>query len=69
VSGLVTSAPAAQSQSTLGVVIGGGLDIHAIVIHITPELRFTRWAQQYFNLSGVLNSGKNQAEFLVGFTF
>jgi len=69
VSGLVTSAPAAQSQSTLGVVIGGGLDIHAMVIHITPELRFTRWAQQYFNLSGVLNSGKNQAEFLVGFTF
>jgi outer membrane protein W len=69
VSGLVTSAPAAQSQSTLGVVIGGGLDIHAIVIHISPEIRFTRWAQQYFNLSGVLNSGKNQAEFLVGFTF
>jgi len=69
VSGLVTSAPAAQSQSTLGVVMGGGLDIHAIVIHISPEIRFTRWAQQYFNLSGVLNSGKNQAEFLVGFTF
>jgi hypothetical protein len=61
--------PAATSQSTLGVVLGGGLDIHAFVIHITPELRFTRWAQQYFNLSGVLNSGKNQAEFLVGFTF
>lgn len=69
VSGLVTSAPAAQSQSTMGVVIGGGIDIHAFVIHVAPELRFTRWAQQYFNLSGVLNSGKNQAEFLVGFTF
>jgi hypothetical protein len=61
--------PAATSQPRLGVVLGGGLDIHAFVIHVTPELRFTRWAQQYFNLSGVLNSGQNQAEFLVGFTF
>ena len=64
-----TAPPAVTSQSTMGVVLGGGLDIHAFVIHVTPELRFTRWAQQYFNLSGVLNSGKNQAEFLVGFTF
>ncbi len=69
VSGLVTGAPAANSQTTMGVVIGGGIDIHAIVIHVAPEIRFTRWAQQYFNLSGVLNSSKNQAEVLVGFTF
>ncbi|MGB9457475.1 MAG: outer membrane beta-barrel protein [Bryobacteraceae bacterium] len=61
--------PTATSKTTMGVVLGGGIDIHAIVIHVSPELRFTRWAQQYFNLSGVLNSGKNQAEFLVGFTF
>jgi hypothetical protein len=69
VTGVVTGAPAAQSKSTIGVVLGGGVDIHAIVIHVAPELRFTRWAQNYFNLSGVLNSSKNQAEFLVGFTF
>jgi hypothetical protein len=61
--------PAVTNQTTMGVVIGGGIDIHAIVIHVAPEIRFTRWAQQYFNLSGVLNSSKNQAEFLVGFTF
>jgi hypothetical protein len=36
---------------------------------VAPEIRFTRWAQDYFNLSGVLNSSKNQAEVLVGFTF
>jgi hypothetical protein len=53
----------------MGVVIGGGLDVHAIVVHVAPEIRFTRWAQEYFNLSGVLNSSKNQAEVLVGFTF
>jgi len=66
---VVATPPAATSKGTMGVVIGGGVDIHAIVIHVAPEIRFTRWAQQYFNLSGVLNSGKNQAEFLVGFTF
>jgi len=69
VTGLVTGAPAAQSKSTMGVVIGGGIDIHAIVIHVAPELRFTRWANNYFTLSNVLNSSKNQAEFLVGVTF
>lgn len=66
---VVIAPPAAESQTTAGVVIGGGVDIHAFVLHIAPEIRFTRWAQQYFNLSGVLTSGQNQAEFLVGFTF
>ncbi|MGA2273447.1 MAG: outer membrane beta-barrel protein [Bryobacteraceae bacterium] len=61
--------PTATSKGTMGVVIGGGLDVHAIVVHVAPEIRFTRWAQEYFNLSGVLNSSKNQAEVLVGFTF
>jgi len=66
---VIVRPPAATSKGTMGVVIGGGVDIHAIVIHVSPEIRFTRWSQEYFNLSGVLNSGKNQAEFLVGFTF
>ena len=66
---VVAAPPAASSKGTMGVVIGGGVDIHAIVIHVAPEIRFTRWAEEYFNLSGVLNSGKNQAEVLVGFTF
>ena len=65
----VLAPPAATSKGTMGVVIGGGVDIHAVVIHVAPEIRFTRWAQQYFDLSGVLNSGKNQVEVLVGFTF
>jgi hypothetical protein len=66
---VVAAPPAASSKGTMGVVIGGGVDIHAVVIHVAPEIRFTRWAEDYFNLSGVLNSGKSQAEFLVGFTF
>jgi len=61
--------PTPSSQTTAGVVLGGGVDIHAFVIHVAPEFRFTRWAKQYFNLSGDLHSGHNQVEFLVGFTF
>jgi len=61
--------PTVDSRRTAGVVVGAGLDIHAAVIHIAPEVRFTRWAQQYFSLDGDLSSGQNQVEFLVGFTF
>ncbi|MGO9231427.1 MAG: outer membrane beta-barrel protein [Bryobacteraceae bacterium] len=66
---VVAAPPAATSQTTMGVVLGGGVDIHVLVLHVAPEIRFTRWAKEYFDLSGVLNSSKNQAEVLVGFTF
>jgi hypothetical protein len=71
VGGCVPQGPAAPTtQTTMGVVLGGGVDIHVLkLFHIAPELRFTRWAKDYFNLSGILNSSKNQAEVLVGFTF
>ena len=58
-----------KNTTATGVVIGGGLDIHAILIHISPEVRYTRWTAQHFNLSNVLNSNQNQAEFLLGITF
>ena len=48
---------------------GAGLDIKALILHISPEIRYTRWTAQYFNLSGVLDSNQNQAEVLVGITF
>jgi len=65
-----TSKPASLSNNTtMGFVMGAGIDIHALVIHISPELRYTRWASPHFNLSGVINSNQNQAEFLVGITF
>jgi len=60
--------PTPSSQRTAGVVLGGGVDLHWKVLHIAPEIRFTRWSQQYFDLSGYLHSGRNQVEFLVGFT-
>ena len=54
-----------SAQSKKGFVIGAGLDIHAIVIHITPELRFTRWGSGH---PVFLQANENQFEFLVGFS-
>jgi len=62
-----------QKNTTMGYVAGVGVDIHAIFLHISPEIRYTRWNSQQINaiLStfSVLHSNQNQAEFLVGITF
>jgi len=66
-----TSTPAELSKTTTrGYVTGVGVDVKALVIHITPEVRYTRWGAQHFlDPNGRVNSNQNQAEFLVGFTF
>jgi opacity protein-like surface antigen len=65
------SSPSSLHKSTVtGFVMGAGLSIHVLVIHISPELRYTRWGARHFlDPNGSLNSNQNQAEFLVGFTF
>jgi hypothetical protein len=57
------------NNTVMGAVLGGGVEIHAIILHISPELRYTRWTSQHFNVSGVLHSNQDQVEFLVGITF
>lgn len=54
-----------------GLVLGGGIDFRALVIHIQPELRFTRWGSQNFQAvtGSALGSQRNQLEFLVGINF
>lgn len=58
-----------KEDTTRGFVLGGGVDIKALLIHISPEIRFTHWGAQHFIESGSLNSKQSQAEFLVGITF
>jgi hypothetical protein len=54
----------------MGFVVGGGVDIHAVFLHISPEIRFTRWnSTQISDALGLLRSNLNQGEFLVGLTF
>jgi opacity protein-like surface antigen len=66
-----TSNPSELSNSTsAGFVLGFGVDIKAIVLHISPEFRYTRWGSAHFAIpNGSSLSNQNQAEFLVGFTF
>ena len=66
-----TSTPSElQKSTTRGFVVGAGLDIHAILIHIQPEIRYTRWGAKHFlDPNGLLESNQNQAEFLLGITF
>lgn len=66
--GTITNPSGQNNSTTTGFVMGAGLDVHAI-IHIMPELRYTRWTDQHFNLTNILNSNQNQAEFMVGITF
>jgi hypothetical protein len=66
-----TSSPAElANDTTRGYVLGGGLDLKLLLIHITPEVRLTRWGAKHFiDTTGLVSSKQNQAEFLVGITF
>jgi opacity protein-like surface antigen len=59
-----------RNSTTTGFVVGGGVDIH-VLLHISPEVRYTHWGAEHFRdtVNGLLHSNQNQAEFLVGFTF
>jgi opacity protein-like surface antigen len=57
-------------QNDAGFVMGGGIEFKLPLIHVSPELRYTRWGNENFrSFSGLLSSKQNQLEFLVGFTF
>ena len=66
-----TSNPAELNKNTVrGFVTGVGLDVKVLFIHLSPEIRYTRWGAQHFlSSNGGLQSNQNQAEFLLGITF
>ena len=66
-----TSTPAElNTTATRGFVMGAGLSVKVLVIHLSPEIRFTRWGAQHFiDPNGLLHSNLNQGEFLLGITF
>jgi len=66
-----TSAPAElNTTATRGFVMGGGLSVKVLLIHLSPEIRFTRWCAQHFIApNGLLHSNLNQGAFLLGITF
>ena len=59
-----------HKNTTTGFVLGAGLDVKAIVIHLKPEIRYTRWGAKHFlDPNSFLSSNQNQAEFLLGIQF
>jgi len=54
-----------------GFVLAGGVEIKALFLRISPELRYTHWGSQSFlDATNVLIHGKqNQGQFLVGISF
>ena len=68
----LTYNPASElhNTTTRGFVTGVGLDIKILLLHLQPEVRYTRWnAKHFFDTNGLLNTNQNQAEFLLGITF
>jgi hypothetical protein len=59
------------SNTTLrGLVLGAGIDVKLLFIHIQPEVRFTRWAaRRYFPVGDFFDRNQSQAEFLLGISF
>lgn len=58
-------------NSTVGMALGGGLDIAIPFFHITPELRYSRLFQEVTVRPGAssLLQNQNRLDLLVGFTF
>ncbi|MFY9727072.1 MAG: outer membrane beta-barrel protein [Bryobacteraceae bacterium] len=68
--GTSSTPPELRHDTVTGFVAGVGIDIHVPALHLSPEIRYTRWGAQHFvSSSGVLSSNQNQAEFLLGITF
>jgi len=59
-----------RHRHTRGVLIGAGLERRFGPFRLTPEVRFTRWADRNFGVHDApLRSNFTQAEFLMGFEF
>lgn len=60
-------------RNSSGLVVGGGLEIKAGVLKVSPEFRYTRWLNRafsaYFSHGFFAESAQNQAEILVGITW
>jgi opacity protein-like surface antigen len=57
-------------SSNFGITLGAGIEIHAPVLHISPEVRYEGFLLQDFSSpAGVLHSNRNQVLAMVGISF
>lgn len=57
----------ANHNSNFGIALGAGVEIHALVLRISPEVRYEGDALK--NFTGFVNSNRNQVSFQVGIGF
>jgi hypothetical protein len=57
----------ASNPTNFGIALGAGVEIHALVLRISPEVRYTGDVLKSFD--GLVNSNRNQLAFLVGIGF
>lgn len=60
-----------DDKMNVGFVAGAGLALKLGSLRISPEIRYTRWGVNNFadGVKNLLETNRNQAEVLVGFTF
>lgn len=59
-----------SAKTTEGFVMGGGVDVHVLVVHFSPEIRYTHWgSSRLVDPLNLVRGSQNQAEFLLGITF
>ena len=59
-----------QGRFNKGIVMVGGVEIKALKVRISPELRYTRWVDHSFrDALQLFGSNQNQIEALIGLTF
>jgi opacity protein-like surface antigen len=61
------------AENHVGMVAGGGIELRAGRIRVSPELRYTRWNSAYWESAGPRGfftaSNLNQVEFLISIRF
>lgn len=66
----LTDIPNLRQDGARGVVLGAGIRFSALLLRISPEVRYTRWNNQaLLGPGGAVTSSRNQVEALVGITF
>jgi len=66
----VTNVPELLHRSDTGITLGAGVEIHALVLRISPEIRYEGYLLRNFSgPSDLLQSNRNQVLLMVGIGF
>lgn len=68
--GYTSNLQSLRHDTVAGFAAGAGVDLHVLFLHVSPEIRYTRWdADQFQAPTGGFGSNRNQVELLLGITY